>query len=262
MNITHATHTLLPRNIMLIRITNKCTMGCSHCLIESSSPDGEHMSLEKFDEALRVTHLLHSRVVVISGGEPFEHPDIFSIIAETKNREFVTIVTSNGLFALDPEKRRMAKASGANIQITNDPRFYPRKLDLVQHLFEHKNWSFTNHVPTIISCRRTREAGIKPNRKAPSCFNIRSLAREYDIISAVSILEFKGRFCTPSIDADGSIRAGESDTCVKIGEIEYSTEDELNETLRTMICRKCGLVNNLDDAHLKAIGETPLSKNK
>lgn len=239
---------------MIIRITNKCTMGCSHCMVDASSPTGEHMSAEMFNKALRISRLLYSHVILLSGGEPFEHPAVFEMISETKKRGFIPIVTSNGLFALDHETRQRAQRTEALIQVTNDPRYYPRNLEMVRWFFDQKRWCFENHITHIFPCRRTRKAGIESNRAVPPCFNHRSITRQYDIVTAIVSLATQGRFCTPSIDVDGSIRAGETDTCFKIGTVD-STEGELDEALRTMRCNRCGLVNKLDDEHLAAIGE-------
>ena len=236
-------------------------MGCSHCFIEASSPEGEHMSLTTYERALRITRLLHSHVVIISGGEPFEHPDIFTMIDKAIGQEFVTIVATNGLALLDQKTRDRARATGAYLQISNDQRFYPRNLQPVQHVFEGPRFAFEMHIRTIVPCRRTREAGIEANRKSPMCFNLRSITRNYDIIRAISMLEMEGRFCSPSINIDGSIRASEADTCVKLGTIA-STEIELDQALRNMTCARCGLVDKLDEKHLAAIGEKPRCQNE
>jgi hypothetical protein len=133
-------------------------------------------------------------------------------------------------------------------------------MDLIRDECDRDRWSFTDQITHIFPCRRTREAGIESNRKAPSCFNIRSVSRQYDIISAIAALGgTRGEFCKPSIDVDGSIRAGETDTCFKIGTVD-STENDLDEALRTMRCNRCGLVNKLDNMHLEAIGEKPRPK--
>lgn len=229
-------------------------MSCSHCMIDASSPDGEHMSLETFDQALEITRFLGSNIVILSGGEPFEHPNIFTMIGKTQGRGLSTIVATNGLFVLDEAKYTMAVASGVMIQVTNDARYYPRSLKLMQHKFEVPGWSFENHIGGIFPCRRTREGCIKATRYSPTCFNIRSITNQYDIISAVIMQESKGKICSPSINVDGSIRAGETDTCFRLGTVD-STEAELDEKLRTMSCNICGLRDNLNTKHLKAIGE-------
>jgi sulfatase maturation enzyme AslB (radical SAM superfamily) len=82
--IAHATFKLR-EDTMLIRVTNKCTMGCRHCMIEASAPDGEHMTSEMFEKALDISSLLYSHVILLSGGEPFEHPRMACSCSTKKN---------------------------------------------------------------------------------------------------------------------------------------------------------------------------------
>ena len=39
---------------MLVRITNRCQMGCSHCFTDST-PEGQHMTHHTFEQALQAT---------------------------------------------------------------------------------------------------------------------------------------------------------------------------------------------------------------
>ena len=239
---------------MLIRVTNKCTMGCSHCMIDGSSPDGEHMTTEIFDKALQLSYLIGARAIILSGGEPFDHPDIFELIAKTQGRGFVTMVASNGLFALDSEMRNRVARCGALIQVTNDPRYYPRNLSIIRSLFEENDFAFEDHIRLIFPCRRTKASGFEPTRQSPMCFNLRSVTRSYDLISALSLLQMQGKLCSPSINVDGTVRAGEADTCFKLGTVD-SVEGDLDEAIRTMHCNRCGLQDNLQPPYLEAIGE-------
>lgn len=36
---------------MLLKITEKCSMGCTHCM-NNATPDGQHMSEKVFDDSL------------------------------------------------------------------------------------------------------------------------------------------------------------------------------------------------------------------
>ena len=59
---------------MLLKLTEKCSMGCSHCM-NSATENGEHMSLDTFKDAIDFiirNNAYHS--IFISGGEPTEHP--------------------------------------------------------------------------------------------------------------------------------------------------------------------------------------------
>jgi hypothetical protein len=65
-----------------------------------------------------------------------------------------------------------------------------------------------------------------------------------DFSEAILSLRMSGKMCTPSIDVHGNVLAGESRFCHKIGTVE-SSEEELLENLLTMECNKCGLEDNL-----------------
>jgi hypothetical protein len=59
--------------------------------------------------------------------------------------------------------------------------------------------------------------------------------------------------CTPSVNIDGTIVAGEADTCHHLGTVS-STVADIEEALCTMTCNKCGLGKLLSPMHLEAIG--------
>lgn len=244
--------------IMLIRITNRCTMGCKHCMIDASGPDGEHMGLDVFRQAIEFADSCEAKAILISGGEPFEHPDIgevLAICAETQKRRHLPItICSNGLFALDKDKHDLACRSGLIIQVTNDQRFYGRNLSLIRHMFDLPGMCFEDNIRVIMPCRRTKENNIASSRVSPLCFNLRSATRTLGIIRGLAELEMRGRFCTPSINVDGSILAGEADTCHKIGDVSMRLE-AVEDTIKTIRCNKCGLLDNLSPLHRAAIGE-------
>ena len=60
--------------------------------------------------------------------------------------------------------------------------------------------------------------------------------------------------CTPSINIDGSIVAGESTSCFKIGSV-LDSDSVLYQNLINMKCSMCQLIQNLSRVHLEAIGE-------
>ena len=68
---------------MLVKATNKCSLGCTHCL-EDSTKLGEHMEWTTFERTLEATARMERLValsglpvfVLLSGGEATEHPEI------------------------------------------------------------------------------------------------------------------------------------------------------------------------------------------
>jgi hypothetical protein len=246
--------------VMLIRVTNHCTMGCKHCMIDKSGPGGEHMGLDVFRQALEFVEASQAYVLSISGGEPFDHPEISEILSMAAGlqhrRSTIVTVCSNGLFALDSEKLKIARGCGLVIQVTNDRRFYGRDLSLAKHMFELPGMCFEDKIRLVVPCRRTRENNIEATRVSPMCFNLRSTVRQLGYMAGLNVLQRSGKFCTPSINTDGSIVAGEADTCFKIGDVSMRPED-VGEFIKQVQCNKCGLRNNLASTYLTAIGEIP-----
>lgn len=241
---------------MLIRITNHCTAGCSHCMIDASGPNGAHMSADTFAKALRLTHALGSRVVVVSGGEPTDHPDYALFLAHiaalaTPLDPHIAILATNGLFALDPAKlsevAQVARRTGTGVQVTSDPRFYSRNLSPVRHLFDQPGWAFVGQLGgQLFPCRRVRENRLVEQGHAtkayPACVNL-VLNVKYGgmaLLDVVQGLQLAGRACSPSINVDGSVRLGESDTCLKIGTVDSSVSD-LETAIHDLTCNRCGL---------------------
>ena len=244
---------------MLIRVTNRCTMGCKHCMIDVSGPDGDHMSLDVFKQALDFVESCGVRVLTVSGGEPFDHPDIAKILelcAKFQERtSTIFTICSNGLFALDEEKYRLARSYKLVIQVTNDQRYYGRNLSLIRHKFDLPFMCFENQIRTIVPCRRTRENKIASTRISPMCFNLRSVVRTHGFKQGLLALEHYGKYCTPSVNIDGGIVAGEADTCLRIGNVSMKPGD-LTESVLGMHCSACGLQKNLSRIHMVAIGES------
>lgn len=79
---------------LCIEITGQCLMDCVHCS-SSCTPENDIMlSRDKVRELLKDAKLLGAKVIEISGGEPFLHPDLLGIIEDAKRDFEVRIYTS------------------------------------------------------------------------------------------------------------------------------------------------------------------------
>lgn len=236
---------------MLVRITNKCRMACSHCMIDAT-PDGEHMSVDTFIKVLALIKQYQLTFIMVSGGEPLEHPDFFELMDLTKDQNLPAIILSNGMFLEDQVTRDRVLALETPVQITNDPRFYPKTISK----FKHPLISYEDHIRTITTLGRAKENELVTNRIAPMCYNLRSFVRKLNCFwSSVFQLRTMGKLCSPSINIDGSISAGESSCCHRIGTIE-SADQELTQNLLQMKCNLCGMEDRLSPMYLQAIGIT------
>lgn len=258
---------------MLIKVTNRCGAGCSHCL-EDSTPKGEHMSWETFMQALDFTQQVESfawesgcpPIVLLSGGECTEHPDIVKMVEAVVARAWLPMVLTNGLWLADKELRESLLRSEwpqLFVQVTHDPRFYPQ----APPRWKDPRIAYVDALTVFIPLGRgkkesERKKGV-PTRQGPSSFNLRSLTRSFgDIVAAVAVLRAKASIgfsghCIPSISATGGVVAGESNSCFKIGTVR-STNHELTEALVNMQCNGCGLEDNLTQEQKRAIGASLL----
>lgn len=257
---------------MLIKITNYCSMGCSHCM-EDSTVTGQHMTRETFTTALALTARLEGlawscgvpRVLLLSGGEATEHPDVAWFLETALAHAHQVILITNGLWLDDPELRaRILRPDWPDlmVQVTNDPRFYPRApkavpMDDPRVVFEPA----LTRLVTLGRLKRSRLPPSPPIHRAPTSFNIRSLTRSFgDVREALFVIRARAAVgmsgnCAPSISSDGTIVAGETSNCFPIGNVHSSAED-VTRALLAMECNKCGLVDNLSQKEKLAIGAT------
>lgn len=230
---------------MLVRITNSCRMGCSHCMVEAS-PSGKHMPLETFREALKFSTAYDPFLLFISGGEPTDHPEFLEFLGfakhyMTQGRVQMVLIASNGMFLEDKPYTKEILKMGIPFQITNDSRYYPKKICKEPH----KLLVFEDNLRLVSPMGRAVTNNIKIDLQYPLCFNLRSLCNNYrDFNFAVKHLRTIAKMCIPSINVDGAVVAGEAPSCYKIGTVESSNE-EITENILKMKCGKCGLQNNL-----------------
>lgn len=254
---------------MLIKVTNRCEMGCSHCM-ENSTIRGEHMTASIFGRALDFTRRAERiawsvgcpPMILLSGGECSEHPRIVEFVEEVIAQKLVPVLITNGMWLGDEKLRTEILKPGRPIlvQVTNDPRFYPKK----PPEFSDERVVYIpalTHLITLGRATRGRSANAGvPSAKAPSSFNLRSLTRSLgNFESAVAMLRVRAMQglsgqCTPSITDVGDVVAGETRECFRIGTVDSSMK-EVAGNLIEMRCNRCGLVDGLSQEHKQAIGE-------
>lgn len=255
---------------MLIKVTNRCGMGCSHCL-EKSVPSEPHMDLDTFDRALeftwRIERLARERfgyaLVLLSGGECTEHPDIVTLIERTISRGFTPMLISNGTFLENETLKKELlhpRFEKVLIQITNDKRFYPRSVPRV----DHPRLLYVDSLTATVQLGRFKgKTSDLPGRSSPSSFNFRSLTRSLQS-SEEALAMIRGRamtgmsgHCSPSVSHDGSFVAGESRLCFQLGTVD-STPEQVTKTLLEMgSCNRCSTEAKLGPEHRRAIGLMP-----
>jgi hypothetical protein len=217
-----------------------------------ATPDGEHMLLETFGHVVEFMERLKDPVYMITGGEPTKHPFLLPLLHMVPVSSVVILMT-NGEFFEQWEEEDVQKLGAYlyGIQITNDPRYYPRKVE-DPHI---EGVTFEDHIRGLSPCKKVTDNGLEVTRQFPECFNMRSLTTHFrDMSQAQSLLIRQGKFCSPSINIDGSIVAGEKPTCHKVGTVQDSVDD-ISRGLITMSCDMCGLMDNCTHEQKRAVGE-------
>lgn len=228
---------------MLVRITDYCTMGCAHCMINASK-QGKHMDKKTFRDTLKFIKPI-DLILFLSGGEPTQHPEFLEFLEIVNDHGFdpeAVLIMSNGTFLEDKTYTDKILDFGYRIQVTNDSRFYPKTIIKI----DHPLITYVDRINQVSPFGRALKNRIPVTQKYPECFNLRSIAycktTFSDVIDVLRILAKK--YCTPAINTDGSISAGETPFCGRIGTI-YSTDEELMKGIRSLSCNNCGLDKNL-----------------
>ena len=246
---------------MLIKITDKCSMGCTHCLSDCK-PDGKHMSFETFQKAITFNFdRAGNSPILISGGEPTEHPDFEKFLgyvimykklqesAQSKRFPPITI-TTNGLWLVQhmhflTTLARNVSSNDVMFQVVVDDRYYP--IHVSEDLLAPFNIVVIGHeVPAIYPQGRALQNNIPWERKSSNCFNVRAIAKQmgYPTLEKIITMQnLRGHMCTPHIDIDGNIKLGESRLCAVCSNI-FKTDEEIVNDIINFQCHQCDFIND------------------
>lgn len=247
---------------MMIKITEHCSMGCSHCM-NRALPNGKHMDFNTFKKAIEFQRKHGALICLISGGEPTEHPDFTSFIDYALNtlKDTFFVVATNGVWMQDnyDKVEHFSNLYGIRLtfQVTNDARYYPTKVDLTLPVLNQcGNVYSSDKISHIYPQGRALDNGYSWKSKCSRCFNVRAIAHQVEHITLKELIETLGlKVCTPHITINGSIKLGESDLCPVCSHIDKS-EEEIMQDILSFRCQGCNHVNNkLPEDYRKLIGE-------
>lgn len=246
---------------MMIKITERCTMGCPHCM-NDAKPDGKDMSLETLKDTLNFLkeYGLGKMHLIITGGEPTEHRDFDSIMKEIFkfNKEFnhftvITVTTNGEVIQQEPERFkqyiREANDSGFSLifQVSADVRYYPRRIATHKRIFREEGFILVDDcIEQMYPQGRALDNNMHWKSMCSKCFNVRSISHqmpEYSLKEIEFTLASKAKFCTPHIKINGDIGLGESDLCPSCASI-YDDMKTIMEKIRKFKCHKCDHINN------------------
>lgn len=252
---------------MVIDLTYKCSMGCSHC-ISDCNKNGEEMSLTTLNDVCdfienRKISTIQPLLLGISGGEIFEHTQIiecldiiFDRFGSKKNIGFM-LPTNGRILSETPEYLDYIKSLRNKygkqkilVQVTDDERFYPTKLTQKQRYSLEKIGAVIESVP---GSKENRNRCLYPQGRAllnfdesywyttaPKCVNCR--LSTYQGVNTfrglVEIMSSAMKNCTPTISPLGEIKLGESRLCPAVA-IIYDSDKEIIDKIRNFKCSNC-----------------------
>jgi len=94
--------------LVIFNITKRCNLKCSHCYLESQDKQykGE-LSWSKIKKIIDIFGKIKIPVLLLSGGEPLMHKDIFKIIDYAKNKSIRVGLSTNGTLISKSIARRL-----------------------------------------------------------------------------------------------------------------------------------------------------------
>lgn len=243
---------------MLIKITDRCSMGCNHCLSDCT-PDLCDMDFNTFVDTIDF-HKKYccfnnslSKPIIISGGEPTESSIFMNIIGYLFDNEHcrnnAMTITTNGLWMSDNEwfvKDLKKYLPNCQVQIVIDDRYYPIHVNENSPIFKYDNVFIGRDVMRIYPQGRALVNNLPWQAKASKCFNIRAITKQKKDSSLSDILftmTINGYFCTPHIDINGDIKLGESRLCPICSNI-YKSEKEIINDILNFQCHQCDFIND------------------
>ena len=235
---------------MLIQITNTCHMGCSHCL-QDSTPAVQHMDAETVEKAYAFCKRCNVMNVLISGGEPTEHPDFEAIVRKFIEFPAVSII-SNGSWIGDVKKvaviRSLLKEPNVFLQVTSIGGIY-KNYDLVKK-YEKRILSLgkrvTVHTDKIyihaLGRARYNEKWLERSREhgyVMSCFQHILTYKQLPFLDALHNEEKRGHFCSPLIDWKGRLHFSESWLCPSFATLDDDFDEIARKAAAWTPCGAC-----------------------
>lgn len=252
---------------MMLKITERCTMGCSHCM-NDAQPDGKDMSIETLDKSLNFLKANDiGRILIITGGEPTEHRSFDAMMMhilgwEKENNYFsmITVTTNGEDIQNNPTTYEdyITMFSFLEVklifQVSADVRYYPRRIETHKRIFRNNGIQLVdNCIQQLYPQGRALTNNLKCTAKASKCFNVRALSKQISNCTLSDIetqLALKLKFCTPHIAIDGSIKLGESDLCPICAHIDDNPKDIITK-IQNFKCHQCDHINDKLDSKYK-----------
>lgn len=120
-NPSHITDGKPHRRAAYLHVTEACNLTCPYCYYFLGN-NKALLPLNKIDTVARRLKKANVQALIISGGEPLLHPDIFEIARQLRNAGFREMVLlSNGLLLGDGDNARLAAELFDSVQMSMTP---------------------------------------------------------------------------------------------------------------------------------------------
>jgi len=102
---------------ILLNITNKCNLACRHCYL--GRPGTEEISLKTFEKAVSQFEDMGGLKLMISGGEPLVHSNLFTLLEILPSYELRVVLLSNGTL-IDEKTAKKLSGYVDEVQVSID----------------------------------------------------------------------------------------------------------------------------------------------
>ncbi len=198
--------------VVIWNLLRRCNLTCKHCY--STSADSDFRGELETAEILRGIDDLRAagvRVLILSGGEPLMHPDLFEIAAHARQAGMFVALSSNGTLIDEGNIQRVAEARFDYVGISLDG------LRETHDRFRQKQGSFDAALAAMRLCR---EADIRVGMRttlteenAAQLPALLDLMRELDVQKFyLSHLNYSGRGATGGTTASATSAISASPT--------------------------------------------------
>ena len=212
--------------------------------------------METCREAVKFAKDSGDCLLIVSGGEPTEHPKFFECCRIVNESGLRFSVCSNGMF-MGNEKKEWAMEKVANLsgfcggQIYTNPKWYPLHAEITERWkASGDRWSSRGLVFDTTDIRGMQDIGraksnpyaMEEAKRSPyhnlcltACV---TLAQGHDSSSFFQLMLMQKRFCTPMIDWEGNVHMSESLLCPSQGNVMTDRREEIWDKMRKF--RPCG----------------------
>lgn len=139
--------------VVIWNLIRRCNLTCKHCYTTSADIDfpGE-LSTPEIYSVMDDLQAFKVPVLILSGGEPLLHPDIFAISTRAKSMGFYVALSSNGTLITEQNIKQIADIAYQYVGVSLDG------IGDTHDQFRQKQGSYKDSLAGIALCR---DHGIK-----------------------------------------------------------------------------------------------------